>query len=396
MILFNVKFSLCLLFTLVSLVGFLLGGAYLWTGIIFILIIGFLGDGVFKSDTQVLPDGKSTWFLNFLLFSHLPFIILINLIFAWHLGPGDPWGLGTFFLDYFGWDLMTAKEITRPVHLWGGVMTMGFVYGIASTNVAHELVHRIRHKPSISYGRWLLGFTLDTTFSIEHVFGHHQHVSTIKDPSSARRGESSWYFLYRSTKESLISAWYIEKRRLTAKKKAVFSYHNLFLRGQLISFIYGGLYYVMAGYLGVVIFLLMAVYGKAYLEFINYIEHYGLVRKPGTSIELRHSWNSNHPLSSYLLYNLPRHAYHHINSVAPYWKIKPCSEEAPKLPYGYLYMIFFSMFPPIYKKIMIPLIQKWDLGSTTPEEKILARQANDKAGWSSQYLDHHDSSNLQF
>ena len=146
-------------------------------------------------------------------------------------------------------------------------------------------------------------------------------------------------------------------------------------------------YLIIAGPPGTLLFLVTAIYGKAYLEFVNYIEHYGLLRVEGSSIELRHSWNSNHALSSYLLYNLPRHAHHHILSMAPFWKVKSC-EKAPSMPYGYLVMIILAGFPRLFEKMMRPHLRHWDLNFASKDEQGLAMQANRAAGWTNDYLSH--------
>lgn len=378
------KFLLCIVFLLTTLTGFISGGEYLWSGFIFVLVVGFVGDGFLPKDISKTDEYRHTWFANIILYSHLPLVLLINVIFAWHISPEDSLNIGYFFKEYFNLDLISAKQKTSQFDILGGVITMGLVYGIACTNVAHELVHRIRNKKSVTLGRWLLGFTFDTSFSIEHVFGHHQKVSTLEDASSARRGERSWAFIYRSTIESFISAWKIEKQRLLKKEQKILSFKNEIITGQFISLLYAFIYFLIAKEIGLIIFIIMAIYGKAYLEFINYIEHYGLVRKSGEKIELRHSWNSNHALSSYILYNLPRHAYHHINSMAPYWKVKACPK-APTLPCGYLIMIFLSMLPPIFNKVMKPKLLDWDLNFANDEERLLAKEANKKANWQINY-----------
>ena len=55
----------------------------------------------------------------------------------------------------------------------------------------------------------------------------------------------------------------------------------------------------------------IAMFAKFFLESVNYMEHYGLVRIKGTPVELHHSWNTNKRISSILLYNVTRHSHHH-------------------------------------------------------------------------------------
>ena len=78
---------------------------------------------------------------------NLPLVILINVLFAWHLSPEDSLGIGIFFSKFFPWDFVTAKAATNTSDIIGGFATMGFVYGVGATNVAHELVEALHHSP---------------------------------------------------------------------------------------------------------------------------------------------------------------------------------------------------------------------------------------------------------
>ena len=74
------------------------------------------------------------------------------------------------------------------------------------------------------------------------------------------------------------------------------------------------LMYLIGEIYALIITLLIALIAKILLETVNYIEHYGLVRKERTKLYPRHSWNSNHMISGILLYNLTRHSDHHEKS----------------------------------------------------------------------------------
>ena len=92
---------------------------------------------------------------------------------------------------------------------------------------------------------------------------------------------------------------------------------------------------------GVLFFLTCALIAKSFLEAINYVEHYGLVRQKGQPITMRHSWNSNHLMSSIYLYNVTRHSSHHEKTNLKYWELR-AYDGAPTLPYGYLTMLFLK------------------------------------------------------
>ena len=111
-----------------------------------------------------------------------------------------------------------------------------------------------------------------------------------------------------------------------------------------------GLFFATA--VGVISFL--------FLETINYIEHYGLKRKmlpSGRYERVReiHSWNSNHSIGRIVLYELTRHSDHHYKSSKKY-QLLDYFDESPELPYGYPSSIILSLFPPIWFRIMNPLV----------------------------------------
>ena len=142
---------------------------------------------------------------------------------------------------------------------------------------------------------------------------------------------------------------------------------------------YAAVFYAAAGWVGLVAFFAASWFGKCYLEAINYIEHYGIVRVPGTPIEPRHSWNCTHRISSWLLFNLPRHSHHHAMGDKPYWELRSY-QDAPQMPFGYLTMIYIALIPPLYRKLVHPRLQDWDRRYAVPAEYRLIEAANKASG----------------
>tara|TARA_X000001036_G_scaffold375916_1_gene364993 strand:+ start:223 stop:561 length:339 start_codon:yes stop_codon:yes gene_type:complete len=106
----------------------------------------------------------------------------------------------------------------------------------------------------------------------------------------------------------------------------------------------------------------MSVVSFLFLETINYIEHYGLLRKIKSNgkyerVKPHHSWNSNHTVGRIVLYELTRHSDHHFKSSKKY-QVLESIQESPQLPYGYPTSILISFFPPLWFKIMNPLVKQ--------------------------------------
>lgn len=188
-------FSIFLIFTAMS---FLAGGPWLWLGFGF-LLLGAVTFDIFLPDDLTSHADSKPWLMNTFLFLTLPLLYLNILAFNWQIADGDFLAIGSNLQSLFGIDVLTAKLLRSGPQTFGAYYSLGLLIAAAGTTVAHELVHRTWDKKSLITGRWLLALSGDTSFSIEHVYGHHANVATMKDPASARRGESFWTFFPRST-----------------------------------------------------------------------------------------------------------------------------------------------------------------------------------------------------
>jgi alkane 1-monooxygenase len=86
---------------------------------------------------------------------------------------------------------------------------------------------------------------------------------------------------------------------------------------------------------------------------INYVEHYGLLRKKDSRgtyepITEMHSWNSS---SSPLLFRIQRHSDHHMHCYRPYQILRKI-DNAPQLPYDYVNTFILAMCPPLWFRVM--------------------------------------------
>ncbi len=340
----------------------------MWFPFLFILILASVGDYLIPADLSS-PTFEKPWLLNTFLYANLPLLLAGYVLFFARLSLWQE-GSESFFSPFF----LEARRATSAVDLIGGFLGLGLLFGIAATNVAHELVHRTWSPWAQGVGRCLLAFTWDGQFAIEHVYGHHRKVSTFEDPASARRGEGFYRFFVRSFSEGTASAWVIEKNFLSKKNRATWSLSNRLLLSWSVSLSLALLAGIMASWLGLLVHLALAVYGKAYLELVNYVEHYGLVRLPKTPVHRRHSWNSNAPISSWFLYNLPRHSHHHAVGHLPFWRLNP-EADAPTLPFGYMTMIVLALNPRLFKKVMEPQLNAWDETFASEEEKAVYASA---------------------
>ena len=235
---------------------------------------------------------------------------------------------------------------------------VGMACGIFGVTAAHELMHgrgSIYRAGSV----FVLSLFSYPHFAIEHVYGHHRNVGTRRDPATARIGESLYTFLPRSVIGGFRSAWRIETRRLRRVSGVSLIHNQLFRQYVVLLPIYCAVGYTF-GPNGVLMMAVQSFVAVFLLETLNYVGHYGLVRRqvlPGSyePIQQRHSWNSSHRVSNWLLFNAGRHSDHHCEPRRGYLSLRHESR-APQLPGGYFAMFVLALFPPLWRRIMDPLV----------------------------------------
>ncbi len=319
-----------------------------------------IGDHVLPRDKEIQTFSYPA-ILNFSIYINLPILFCLIFLVVSIFGNNVPnWYIEGIY-SMFNLDFLQLKDSFTSIDKIALIIQTTLFIGILGTVPGHELTHRKQNKFDMFVGNWLLAFSWDCTFAIEHVYGHHKDVCLDEDPASAKRGENIYLFILAASLKEQISGWKIETERLKRRKINFFSFHNGMLVGYLRSLIITVSMFILGGVIGMLSFLLCAFLAKSFLEAINYIEHYGLVREKGKEVNMRHAWNSNHLLSSIYLCNVTRHSDHHRAANLNFWELDPYHENAPLLPYGYLSMLYLVLFTPfIYKKIMAKELVHWD------------------------------------
>lgn len=218
---------------------------------------------------------------------------------------------------------------------WTCTFVMGVMTGGLGITIGHELVHRAsRSERALGYG--LLCSVWYGHFGVEHVRGHHKNVGLLKDPATARRGESAYAFVVRSA-----AMGWLESLRLQPRMVLLLTAVQVVWTTVAVMAVadYSVLWFI-AGQSAVAILL---------LELVNYVEHYGLVRRevaPGVVMKFsaHHAWESRFPASNYLLFKLQRHADHHMHPQRRYQSLR-VHQESPQLPSGYPMMVLLALVP---------------------------------------------------
>tara|TARA_B110000503_G_C7082555_1_gene385822 strand:- start:191 stop:1225 length:1035 start_codon:yes stop_codon:yes gene_type:complete len=261
-----------------------------------------------------------------------------------------------FFLYAIQEPNLTNSEI------FGRIFSMGIMCTIMGVNVGHELGHR-NNRFDQFIGEILLLTSLNTHFLPYHNGGHHYNVATPNDAATARKNELLYTFWIRSHFSSYVEAWKLENKRMKQEKRSWFHHQNRMIIYTICNIVLLSLIYFFFGKIVLLYFIAAAVIGITFLETVNYIEHYGLLRKKNEhgryeKVKRNHSWNSDHQVGQVLLFNVSRHSDHHYNG-SKHYQILKSVPESPQMPTGYPGMMLLSFFPPFWFWVMNKNLKKF-------------------------------------
>ncbi len=243
-------------------------------------------------------------------------------------------------------------------------LVTGMIAGEMGITYAHELVHQ--HN---KFERWLGDILLATVlyghFRTEHILVHHRYIGTPRDVVTAKYNENLYHFLPRAMIGTLKSAWEVEADMQRKRGRKVWDFSNPFWIYGGLAFVFVTLAAIIGGVAGVALFAFQAFIAINFLEVIDYVEHYGLVRKhlgdgKYEPVAPRHSWNANHKFTNWQLLNLQRHSDHHYKPRRRFPLLQTFDEaEAPQLPYGYPIMAALACHPRYFRRMMNPRVKAW-------------------------------------
>jgi alkane 1-monooxygenase len=228
-------------------------------------------------------------------------------------------------------------------------------FGQVSHPGAHELIHRkstwLKSLGALVYTSFLFGHHVSA-----HRLVHHRYVGTPNDPNTPQTGEAFWPYVLRAWHGSFMAGWTQEGQRLQRRKRTIWSPTNPYLVwvgggfGMLIVAIQ------IAGFVGLISFVALAVMTQLQILLSDYIQHYGLSRRtlPNGRIEPigpQHSWNAPKGFSSLLMMNAPSHSDHHMHPDRPYDTLETLSN-APILPYSLPIMAVIATIPQLWHRVM--------------------------------------------
>ena len=346
-------FFIAFILPMLLVAGFYLGGYWNYITLIFAFVILPALDQAIGTDKTNVPEDK------------------INAV-----GEAFYYRMVTYLWTYFQFALVvwaafavSGGRLTNFREWVGFVLSFSIVSGGIGITVAHELGHK---KTGIErlYSKLLLMTVGYMHFYIEHNRGHHVAVATPEDPATARKNENFFAFWLRSVFIGYGHAWTLEKERLAKRGLPVLSIRNEMIWFAVLPVLFCTVltFVVSYGHGAVqwhvpLFFAAQSFFAFSLLELVNYVEHYGIMRKeiaPGRYERVNpvHSWNSSHLMSNFFLFQLQRHSDHHAYAHKRYQLLNHY-DISPQLPCGYSTMILLALLPPVWFNVMNRRLEAW-------------------------------------
>ena len=305
---------------IITIAGIYQGGYWAFSGFVYALGICPFID-YFAPERAPVRREVSTRAWNGLLFSHAIIFYACIAVLLWRAN-----------LDGF----------TIPVILGG--LSVGIVGGISGIINAHESGHRKKGSLIWRVARLNMFMVLYSHFTTEHNHGHHRNYATELDPASSPAGRGLWTQIVMTIPKQYKSAWktHSDKGKTGLRNPIL---HSTILQG----FFLAGLFLLSSAVLYA--FLIQAVVAIILLEYVNYMQHYGLRREVGERHTEYHSWEHRGVWSRWTLLELPLHPAHHLKASTPMWDLQ-AYEDSPQLPSGYYVCLWLAIFPPLWKRVM--------------------------------------------
>lgn len=249
---------------------------------------------------------------------------------------------------------VVSAAIGLGLSLW---MTLLF-----GTCAAHELIHR-RDPRHALVGNVLAGFCGYPVLGSEHL-AHHARPGATHLAECALKAESVWAFAGRRVKRIATellgpgaATWRPGAKSLTAQRTR---YALLATALSWIGFT------AVAGPLGMALYpaaMLGVVFG---VQLITYVQHWGLGDDsvPGR-IAYGRGWEDDCRFQVWVTMGLSLHDQHHLDSRRPFYRLGP-APDSPRLPAGYVLLMFASMVPAVWRRVMTPSLEYWLSSPTSP------------------------------
>jgi len=365
----NARYLIVPISSLITILGIVLGGIYAWTGV-FLFGIYTVIDTLTKNihlRAETNETGESYGIKKFqysVMYVMLPIFILLQVVLAWRLYQYTSGAL-IQSSDLYG---LTFESGIITTHLIGAVLSaslwagLGIIYG-------HELSHN--KKEGFFVSRLIMALSGASHFTYAHVYNHHLDLGHEDDPATAPRGRNVYVHTWLSHVGQSKYSYDLEAKKLKNKGKPFLSLDNRWIIGYLYSLPSVFLFIWSGGLVGLLALLIVWTLSNFLLEALNFMGHYGLIRKEG-DVEHRHSWDNDSVFTSWFFIEIGRQCDHHVRGETYFWELDDVG--GPNYGIGYFSLFVLTLVPSLFRSFVKIHLDHWDLNYATDEEREIAEK----------------------
>ena len=370
----NTRYLIVPIMTLLTIYGIFIGGAYSWLGVIFFginILLDTLTKNIHpRADFDKIGNSYGVKSFQYsVMYLMLPIFIILQAVLALRLyqytttTPIEN-GISFGFNYQIGLTKFDLIGSTLSAALWAG---LGIIYG-------HELSHN--KKEGFLVSRLLMALSGASHFTYAHVYNHHLDLGHEDDPATAPRGRNVYAHAWLSHMGQSKFSFDLEQKKLQKKNKSFFSYENKWILGYLYSLPSIILFVWSGGFLGIIALLTIWSLSNFLLEALNFMGHYGLIRKDG-AVSHRHSWDNDSVFTSWFFIEIGRQCDHHVRGETYFWELDDVG--GPNYGIGYFSLFVLTLVPFVFRNFVRQHLDKWDKDYATKEERDIAVRLNSNA-----------------
>ena len=367
----NARYLIVPVSSLITIFGIFLGSTYAWTGAIlfgFYTIIDTLTKDIHLK-AEVDNDGNSYGikiFQYLVMYVMLPVFIAIQIFLAWRLYQYTSGAT----LQNLSLGLIEYQNGISGINLVGAIISSGLWAGLGII-YGHELSHN--KKEGFFVSRLIMALSGASHFTYAHVYNHHLDLGHEDDPATAPRGRNVYLHTWLSHAGQSKFSFDMEAKKLKNQGKSFVNKDNRWLLGYLYSLPSIFLFVWSGGVIGLLALATVWILSNFLLEALNFMGHYGLIRKDGV-VEHRHSWDNDSVFTSWFFIEIGRQCDHHVRGETYFWELDDVG--GPNYGIGYFSLFVLTLYPPLFRKFVQKHLDNWDKNYATEEERSIANKFN--------------------
>jgi alkane 1-monooxygenase len=121
-----------------------------------------------------------------------------------------------------------------------------------------------------------------------------------------------------------------------------------------------------AGWTGALVYAAVSIMVAFSMQLVTYLQHWGLGDDNLPDARRGdYAWESDCRFQAWVTMGLSLHQSHHHDGSQPYYRAA-LSADSPRSPAGYVLLMFASLVPPLWWRVMAPALSYWRAQPTKP------------------------------